>query len=344
MTPLRFTRREMMRLAALAPACAPLAMQAAVPPSRSVVSLVKGESRRKNIAEALAAIDDQIKPFIKRKKYVAIKVNNVSTTNQLAASHADAIHGILDYLQPRYKKPVYVTESSAGDTLKGYDSFKYGAVAKERKIELIDLNREGKYKIVPMINYDLHAQPCRMAARLMDPDAYVICACMLKTHNVLVATLSVKNMTLGAPLHGVNGERWNDKRVVHNGLRQTQYNVFVAAQALKPYWGATVIDAYEGMEGNGPSGGTPVPSRLAIASTDYVAADRVGVETMGINPDWMGYLKFCADFGIGQFDIKNIDIRGEAIGNVVRKYRLHADIERQLEWMGPLKELPRKMG
>jgi uncharacterized protein (DUF362 family) len=343
MTSLRFTRREMLRFAALAPACAPLAMQAA-PAARSTVALVKGDIRRKIIAEALAAIDDQIKPHIKRKKYVAIKVNNVSVTNQLAASHADAIHGILDYLQPRYRKPVYVVESSAGDTLKGYESFKYAAVAKERKIELIDLNREAKYQVVPMLNYDLHAQPCRMAARLMDPDAYIINACMLKTHNVLVATLSVKNMSLGAPLHSVGGERWNDKRVVHNGVRQTQYNVFLAAQALKPYWGATVIDGFEGMEGNGPASGTPVQSRIAIASTDYVAADRVGVETMGINPDWMGYLKFCADFGIGQFDIKNIDIRGEKIADVMKKYRLHADVERGLEWMGPIKELPKKLG
>ena len=144
MTPLRFTRREMMRFAALAPACAPYALQAAAE-TRSTVSLVKGESRRKNVTEALTAIDDQIKPFIRKKKYVAIKVNNVSTTNQLAASHADAVHGILDYLQPRYKLPVYLVESSAGDSLRGFENFKYTDVAKERKIELIDLNREAKY-------------------------------------------------------------------------------------------------------------------------------------------------------------------------------------------------------
>jgi uncharacterized protein (DUF362 family) len=132
--------------------------------------------------------------------------------------------------------------------------------------------------------------------------------------------------------------------VVHNGLRQTQYNIFLGAQAMKPYWGATVLDGYEGMEGNGPASGTPVASRIAIASTDYVAADRVGVETMGINPDWMGYLKFCSDFGIGQFDIGKIDIRGEKIASVVKKYQLHADIERQLEWMGPIQDLPKKIG
>ena len=75
-----------------------------------------------------------------------------------------------------------------------------------------------------------------------------------------------------------------------------------------------------------------------------VAADRVGVETMGINADWMGYLKFCSDFGIGEFDLSRIDIRGEKIETVRRKYQLHADIERQLEWMGPIQDLPKKIG
>src|SRR3954468_3573422 len=152
MTPLRFSRREMLRFAALAPACAPFAMQAAAPESRSIVALVKGDSRRKNIADALGAIDDQIKPFINRKKYVAIKVNNVSVTNQLAATHADAIHGILDYLQPRFKGPIHVVESSAGDTMTGFENFAYTRVAAERKINLIDLNRES-YKVVPLIDY-----------------------------------------------------------------------------------------------------------------------------------------------------------------------------------------------
>ena len=35
---------------------------------RAAVSLVKGESRRKNIAEALARIDDRIAPVLARKK------------------------------------------------------------------------------------------------------------------------------------------------------------------------------------------------------------------------------------------------------------------------------------
>ena len=347
--PARFSRRTLLQLTAFAPALRPVFAQSpAAPGERSVVALTKGDDRRKNVAAALAAIDSQIAPVLKTRKYVAIKVNNVSTVNQLAATPAGSIHGILDYLEPRFKGPVYVVESSAGDTMEGYESFAYNHVASEhrsQKVGLIDLNREAKYKTVAMIDYDLHAKPARMAARLFDPDAYIFCASMLKTHNVVVASLSVKNMALGAPLHSAPGEKpWNDKRVVHNGLRQTQYNIFLAAQALKPFWGTAVIDGYEGMEGNGPSSGTPVPSRLAIASTDFIAADRVAVETMGINPDWMGYLKFAADFGIGRFDLSQIDVRGEKIEAVRRPYRLHPDIERQLEWMGPMRDLPRKLG
>ena len=71
--------------------------------TRSTVSLVPGENRRKNVCEALLAIDEQIKPKLKKKKYVLIKPNYVSTNNQLAASHADALRGILDYLAPASK-------------------------------------------------------------------------------------------------------------------------------------------------------------------------------------------------------------------------------------------------
>ncbi len=113
---------------------------------------------------------------------------------------------------------------------------------------------------------------------------------------------------------------------------------------MAKFWHATVIDGYEGMEGNGPSSGTPVPSRIAIASPDFIAADRVGVEAMGIDPTWMGYLRFCGDFGLGQYDLSKIDVRGEKIASVMRKYQLHPDIERELEWMGPMKEIPPKVG
>ena len=316
---------------------------------RSVVAMTAGDSRRKNVCDSLAAIEDRILPELKSRKYVVIKPNLVSTVNQLAATHSDALHGILDFLAPRFKGPVVIAESSAGYTMEGYDNFGYSRVLSEHKamqVSLVDLNEEAKYETHAILDANLHAVPVRLAARLLDPEAYVICAAAMKTHNVVVATLSIKNMTLGAPLHNTRKEtkRWNDKRIYHGGVRQTHVDIMLTAQKMRPFWGATVIDGFEGMEGNGPGGGDPVASRLAIASTDYVAADRVGIETMGINPDWVGYLRFCALSGLGQDDLEKIDIRGAKIADVAKKYRLHQDIERELRWMGPMTEIPERLG
>jgi uncharacterized protein (DUF362 family) len=346
------TRRGFLRLGAAAAgtlAASPRLLRGGEAGAASAVSLVRGEDRRKNVAMALALVEDRILPVLQQKKYVVIKPNLVSTVQQLAATHTDVVHGILDFLGPRFKGPVVIAESSAGNTWSGYEQFGYAKIAparRERKIELVDLNDEGRYETLQILDDDLHLQPVRLAARLLDPDAFVICAAVLKTHNAVVATLSVKNMTLGAPLRSGPKEsaRWSDKRRYHVGIRQMHYNIMLTAQRMRPFWGATVIDGFEGMEGNGPSSGLPVPSRLAIASTDYVAADRVGVECMGIDPAWVGYLGYCERLGVGRYDLAGIDVRGERIADVKRPYQLHQDIERMLEWMGPMKDLPPKLG
>ncbi len=361
------SRRDLFRVAAGAAAMAgplgrglgpiALAQQLPVPPGlpepviplarRAAVSLVKGEDRRKNITEALVRIDDQIAPVLARKKYVVIKPNCVSPNIQLACTHADALNGILDYLEPRFKGPVVIAESSAGDTMRGYEQLKFTRLATERRsqqIQLVDLNREEKFEAAPLLSKDLRVDRVRLAARLFDPDAFILCSAVFKTHNVCVATLSVKNMVLGAPLHSVKGRFWSDKRKYHTGVRGTNYNMMVTAQKMAPFWGAAVIDGFEGMEGNGPGGGTPVPSRLAVASTDFVAADRVAAECMGVNPLWIAHLQWCWQVGLGQYDPDKIDVRGEKIADVRRSYRLHGDIERELRWMGPLEDIERPMG
>lgn len=314
---------------------------------RSTVAIQHGEERRKNVYMALKAIDKDLQAKMKGKKYAVIKPNFVNTENQLAASHADAMRGILDYLAEGFKGPVKIAESSAGDTGRAYDNFKYRALTSEyrrQQLELIDLNQEARFERIVLLDQDLHIVPCRIAARLVDPDAFVISAAMLKTHNTVIATLGIKNMVLGAPLHQAPGEKphWNEKRKYHVGLRQTHYNMMVTAQRLN--WGASLIDGFEGMEGNGPNSGTPVASRIALASTDYVSADRVAAETMGVNPEWLGYVKYCGQLGLGQWDLAKIDIIGAQVAEVKKPYRMHPDIERELQWQGPMTDLPFNLG
>ncbi len=350
-----FSRRSLLRAAGAAAVMAPSALadrplgKAVGDPigyplyaPRSTASVVAGGSRRKNITDALVAIDDQIRPILKTKEYVVIKPNGLNATKPLACSHLDALNGVLDYLAPRFKKPVFVAESSGHSvTAEVYDNFKYAEAVREHRslnVKLVDLNEEGKYEIEHVLDFDLHPTPIRVAARLLDPRAFVICLPVAKTHILAGATLSVKNMTLGAPLHQGPKEstKWDDKRRMHPSIRVMQYNMLRLAQRMKPFWGATVIDAWEGMEGNGPASGTPIDHRVAVASTDYIAADRVMLEAMGIKAESVGHLVYCSRAGLGQYDLSKIDIRGEKIEAVRKPYRLPADIDQTLEWTKPM--------
>lgn len=322
---------------------------------RSTVSLVRGDSRRKNVYNALVAIDEQIRPGLRRKKYVIIKPNGLNPRRVLASTHLDAVHGVLDYLASRYKGQVVIAETGNLPARQAWEEYNWKALAAEHKpidFKLNVLNEDGRYELVHGIDFDLHPIPIRLGAQLLDPNAFVISVAPMKSHNMVVATLSVKNVILGAPLTSPPGARrpsgqpfaGSDKRKYHVGIRQGNYNMMLTAQKMIPNWGLAVIDGFEGMEGNGPVMGTPVDHRIAVASTDWIAADRVGVECMGIDAGWPGYLNYCYQMGLGQWDLSKIDVRGPKIEEVQKKYRLNADIDRMLQWRGPMEDLPVNLG
>jgi uncharacterized protein (DUF362 family) len=114
------------------------------------------------------------------------------------------------------------------------------------------------------------------------------------------------------------------------------YNVAMIAKKLSAHWGAAVIDGFEGMEGNGPSNGTVVPVHVAMASPDLMAADRVGLEVMGVPHHAVGYLQYAAQLGTGQFDLDKIDIRGEKPETVKRTFKLHDQVQQQLDWLNEI--------
>jgi len=319
-----------------------------VPVTRhSAVSVVRAASRRQAVHDALVGIDREMVPGLKRKKSVVIKVNFTATTNQLASTHRDAVAGILDYLGPRFKGPVFIGEAASNDTMAGFDNFNYSELVtdfKSQKVSLVDFNME-RPALMQTIDANIHPWPCRIASRLVDPDAFVINCCIPKTHNAVVYTGAVKNMAMGAPLRSPKKETtvWSDKRKVHvNGHWQHNYNLFLVAQHLAPYWGATVLDGFEAMEGDGPIYGTKVDWKIAMASTDYIAGDRVALEAMGMDPKWIGYLQYCGQMGIGNYDTSNIEVRGEKLEAIKKSFKLPGSVDDQLKWMGPLEITPER--
>ena len=101
-----------------------------------------------------------------------------------------------------------------------------------------------------------------------------------------------------------------------------------------------VIDGFEGMEGNGPISGTRVDHRVCVVSTDYLAADIVGANLMGIDPANIGYLTYLAQAKVGESDMSKMEILGEPVAKLAKKYQLGDSVDQQFQWKQAVKVAP----
>ena len=320
-------------------ACGQAAGSTSPSSERSRVALVQGDSRAANIHEALKRIEPDIKRGLASKKRVIIKPNLVSTVNALSATHAGCLEGLLDFFASIYRGEIIVAESAANAPVtEGYDHYGFGPVAARYHAKLIDLDHEetvGDH----LVDERHYPQPVRLYKCLMDPEAYIVSVAPMKTHDRAIATLSIKNLTVGA-LAKDTGFRWGPgsqghtfKPLAHGGPKNEgiHYNLFTLAKRLRP--DLAVLDGFKSMEGNGPVSGTPIDHKIAVAGTDWVATDSTAATLMGFDPARIGYLVFARGANMGQGDVSKLDILGGSVAELTRKYRPHEKIEEQYKWM-----------
>lgn len=299
-------------------------------------ALIKGDSRADNIFKALKLIEGDIKKGLAGKKKVVIKPNFVGVDRQLCATHADTVEAILEFLGPYVKDEILIAESPGfAPAMEGFDNYGYLRLPKKYNVKLIDLDDE-PFTILHAVDDKFYPEPIRCANLLLDRDVYVISPAVMKTHDRAVVTLSLKNIVVGAALKD-KGFRWggrgkNDKPIVHGGRGDAgiHFNLFTLSQKLRP--DLAIVDGFEGMEGNGPMGGTPVDHKVAVASTDWVATDRIAAELMGFDFTKIGYIWFAAQAGFGEGDLSKIEILGEKVQDNIRKYRPHDRVQFQYKW------------
>lgn len=337
--------------------------------AQSKVALVKGTDRYDDIARALTLIEDELD--LSGKERVLIKPNFVSTRWQLAATHVEAVRAVLDWLRLRHDGPITIGEGAAGsDTFDGYRNFGYLDLTEEYNVQFVDLNQD---EWAPVQVYDRRLRPMavRVARTTLESD-FRISIGPPKTHDAVIVTASLKNMVVGSLIRGrggglvqrlrpdaqpeglgqllpdrlinsalaekvkgrLNRVNRSDKFALHQGCHGINLNLYTLAKVIAP--DLSVIDGFVGMEGSGPSSGDPVDLRVAIASTDFLAADVVATKLMGFDPDEVGYLHYCKLGGLGAGDLNDIEIVGNAaIEECARKFRPHPTYEQQLEWRIP---------
>ena len=300
------------------------------------VGIAKTGRRRSNVFKALNNIREVLTPKVREQ--VLLKPNFLSSTNQLASSHPDAIRGALDFLlsTPQPPKEVIIAEG-ANEKFSGeaFQIFGYEALQAEYDlpIRLVDLHQETEWVKTKVFLAERNEDTVRMPKIVLDCPCTISVA-IAKTHDAGVVTLAMKNMIMGT-LHKedrikMHGYHSHADRMLPRAAQTLNINLLRLSRYLKP--DIAIVDGTVGLQGNGPGGTDSVPLGITVASDDVFAADAVTTKAMGFEPLEIGLFHYANEIGYGTADLNKIDIVGPAVETVATSFKPHETAELQFQW------------
>lgn len=297
----------------------------------SLISLIKGNNRYSNVKKALETLEPEIKKKIRGKKKILVKPNLVTAEpdRKKAVTHPDALRAVLDFIIPLKDQNAQIIigeDCGAGNTKEAFKNFGYLDLEKEYHIELKDLSSDATLPVriySKRLKRDLKQN---IFKTFLDSD-FVISVGPPKTHNAVIVTLSLKNIVIAA----IQEKYKMGKENFHQGPKALNLTMAILATKIFPH--LSVLDAFEAMEGNGPSAGDIIKMNLALVSTDFLAADSIMTRMMGFNPKEIGYLYYCHRLGLGNMNLENIDIIGNTtLEDNIYQFKPHLTYFLQKRW------------
>jgi len=176
-------------------------------------------------------------------------------------------------------------------------------VVRKRDIPLIDLDLLPANKT--KIKDGIVLKNLAVCGAIKDFD-YIVSIPVFKTHMHCGVSLSLKNMK--GCLRTREKVRLHQLSQPEEGTNEKTLNIAIAdlSTILKP--DLALIDGTIGMEGLGPSAGSPKKMNLVLASTDYLNADAVAATLMGFNPEEIPHLRLTAERAGRKLNINKINI------------------------------------
>jgi len=254
--------------------------------------------------ELAGGFSDGIRPGM----LVLVKPNLVappSSAEAGACTSALVCRAVADRVRALGARPVIAESAARGaDTEAAYQVMGYGEL-RQQGYAVVDLkaDRPVRVKIAggrileEITTFDLVTRA----------DA-IVSVPVMKTHDQGQVTLSLKN------LKGLVTDA--DKRRIHQlGMFE---GVVDLVSHFKPVY--TVMDGLIGQEGVGPLMGLPVELGLILAGWDLVAADATAGRIMGFEAEEVPITVAAANRGLGVLDPARIEIAGETVDSVRRRF------------------------
>jgi uncharacterized protein (DUF362 family) len=272
---------------------------------KSQVAIVKGERGHEPVFKALDLID--YKTALSGWNKVLIKVNfiTVETWDSGATTDPIVVEAIINKLK-NLPVEIYVVESDATMTSadKAFEVTGMKEMCARNNVQCLNPRHLKDRVKIDIPNGE--ALKSIKVPRIVTQSA-IISAAKLKTHMSTKVTLGMKNM------FGLLPDKFKGKYHAR-GINKVIVDINTV---LKP--ALTVIDGFVGMEGRGPSGGTPVKMDLIIAGKDVVATDATASRIMGFEPMEIPHIRKAFEKGLG--NVHDIEILGSKLDEVKRAFK-----------------------
>ncbi|MGA2740520.1 MAG: DUF362 domain-containing protein [Bryobacteraceae bacterium] len=173
----------------------------------------------------------------------------------------------------------------------------------------------GTYVLTPVPGGGSAYQQMYVPSIVLEPNTFFISAGKLKTHVDAVATLSMKNL-VGLASEPAYATVPADTDLPRHDLHLRSINQsIIDLNMIRPIDFA-VIDGVWGMEGDGPTAGTPVATNVVLAGLNAVAVDRVGLNVMefvqnSAEATYVTYLDYASEADLGPPSFNDVALLGD---------------------------------
>jgi uncharacterized protein (DUF362 family) len=288
-------------------------------------------------AEYRAASLDLLKALrtpIEQKK-VTLKPNVVHgvAPDSGITVHPGFLRGVVDHLTERGFAPSAITIAEGGggeddrDMSVHYRAVEYDKLADETGVNLVDLNADDFVRVDIPTGAVFKQMP--IGKTVWDPEAYFINIPKMRTHNLAITTIAIKNLqgivvpieerhmcTLFPRYEGDRGgedlsggvldthERWANKIVDISLARKPDLNL---------------VDAVISRDGTGFRQGKNRALGVVLAGVNQASVDAVGTTLMGFDPKQITYVRVAGERGMGPIDLNEIRVLEERDGELTER-------------------------
>ncbi len=278
------------------------------------------------LADVLAPLGglDWVRPGMK----IAIKANLVSMMKPEAAAttHPSLLASLVKMLVARGAE-VVLGDSPGGLYNAAFVGRVYHATGM-REVERAGAKLNQNYATAEATHPSAAvAREFTYTAYLDDADA-IIDFCKLKTHGMMGMSVAVKNMFGVIP--GTFKPEYHFRYPDHTDFASMLVDLNTY---FEPKIRLCLVDAVVGMEGNGPTQGTPRPIGALLAAPLPYALDLVCAHLIGIGIDDVPTLRVSRDRGLIPETLAELDICGDVERFVINDYE-NIHVRRSLQFEG----------